>query len=536
MKKFDIKKDKAKLTDQEIQQNMNFDKFISGYTPPVKGWFSAGTKLYTLIASVSVVVIVTGYLLLSTNRKEKITSVPFVNPPIQTLTIPSTNFIVNTEMDSTLIYSTGTIITIPSSSFIDADGKDVKGKVEIHYREFHDLIDIMLSGIPMNYDSAGVTYQFESAGMFDITATQDGKPVTLKPNKSLTVNLISHTNNATDFNIYSLDTVKKKWDYISENTAKNNTCISAFEDKVVDTKSAEEVKAFVSSNKPIVPKKSNPEKENFSIDFDKDEFPELAVFKGLKFEPTDKNYNTSLSEKVWEEVLVERVGDNEHYKITFSSRKESHSFTVIPVVDEKDYSTAMKDFANKQKLYEMRLAEKKRIVAKASDSLYKINVKFERVAARSDLNTRFNSFINDDYNETSKDLLAYRTFSITNLGIWNSDRGVTFFPPTFGSLNCKYSATFVSNGNEPLKLKSIYLMRRGTNAIYLVRKDHFGVFPVSSKGIDVMVGITEDNKLVYLKDEELKTAEIKGQTILFKMNKVDESVVSSKQLKELMKM
>lgn len=128
MKKFIIKKDKEKLTEQEIQQNMNFDKFISGYTPPVKGWLSGGTKLYTLIASVSVVVIVTGYLLLSSNRKEKIVSVPFINPPIQSLTTPSTNFIVNTEMDSTLIYATGTIITIPYSSFIDADGKDVKGK------------------------------------------------------------------------------------------------------------------------------------------------------------------------------------------------------------------------------------------------------------------------------------------------------------------------------------------------------------------------------------------------------------------------
>lgn len=374
----------------------------------------------------------------------------------------------------------------------------------------------MLSGIPMDYDSAGVTYQFESAGMFDITATQDGKPVSLKPNKSLIVNMISHTNNTTDFNIYSLDTVKKKWDYISENTSKNNTCVSAFEDKVVDTKSAEGLKTFVSSNKPIVPKKSNPEKENFTIDFDKNEFPELAVFSGLKFEPIGKNYNADLSKKVWDEVLVERAEDNEHYKVTFSLGKESHSFTVIPVVDENNYEAAMKDFAKNQKLYEMRLAEKKRIVAKASDSLYKINVKFERVAARSDLNTRFNSFINDDYNESSKDLLAYRTFAVSKLGIWNSDRGVTFFPPTFGSLNAKYSATFVSNGNKPLELKSVYLIRRGTNAMYLVRKDHFGVFPVSSEGIDVMIGITEDNKLVYLKDEELKTAEIKGRAIFLK--------------------
>ena len=119
----------------------------------------------------------------------------------------------------------------------------------------------------------------------------------------------------------------------------------------------------------------------------------MAVFSGLKFQPTDKKYDASLSEKIWEEVLVERAEDNEHYKITFSSKKESHSFTVIPVVDEKDYETTMKNFATLQKKYEMRLAEKKRIVAKANDSLYKINVKFERVAERSDLNTRFNEML-----------------------------------------------------------------------------------------------------------------------------------------------
>ena len=530
MKKFIFKKDKEKLTEQEIQQNMNFDKFISGYVPPVKGWLSAGTKLYTLIASVAIVAVVAGYFILNGNKAEEFVTVPFVNPPVENITIPTNNFVVNTEVDSTIVYSTGSIITIPASAFVDEDGKDVKGKVEIHYREFHDPIDILLSGIPMNYDSAGITYQLESAGMFEITATQDGKPVNLKPNKSLTVNMISHNNNATDYNIYNLDTVKQKWVYVSENTAKNNTCISAFEDRVEDAKSKTEIKAFVASNKPLRPQKSSSERENFTIDFNKDEFPELAVFSGLKFEPIGKNYKSELSEKTWDEVLIERNEDNEHYIITFSSEKESHSFTVIPVVYEKDYETTMKDFALIQKKYEMRLAEKKRIVAKATDSLYKINVKFERVAARSDLNARFNGFVNDSYNETNKDLLAYRTFTISNLGIWNSD--MPFLYPMHG----KYSATFVSYGNRVLELKNVYLINRELNRIYPVSKNRFGVFPFSSDGIDVMIGITEDNKLVYLKDEELKTVEIKGQTILFKMNKMDESVVSSKQLKDFMKM
>lgn len=530
MKKFIFKKDKEKLTDQEIQQNMNFDKFISGYVPPVKGWLSAGTKLYTLIASVTVVALVAVYFIVNANSGDEFVSAPFVNPPVENITIPTNSFVVNTEMDSTIVYSTGSIITIPSSAFVDEEGKDVKGQVEIHYREFHDPIDILLSGIPMNYDSAGTTYQLESAGMFEITATQDGKPVNLKPNKSLTVNMISHNNNATDYNIYNLDTVKQKWVYVSENTAKNNTCISAFEDRVGNVaKTNDEIKAFVKTEKPIRPLKSSSERENFTIDFNKDEFPELAVFSGLKFEPTDKDYNADLSKKVWEEVLIERSEDNEHYKITFISDKESHSFTVLPVVDEENYEATMKEFSFKQKKYEMRLAEKKRIAAKATDSLYKINTKFKMVAARSDLNERFNSFVNDSYNESSKDLLAYRTFAVSKLGIWNSD--VPFFALGRG----KYEATFVGKDNQALMLKSVYFIKRGTNNAYLISKKDFGAFPFGEGVVDVMVGITEENQLLYLKDQELKTVKIVGSTISFKMNKLDKGVVSSKELKNLLK-
>jgi len=532
MKKIIIKKDKEKISEQEMQQNMNFDKFISGYVPPVKGWLSSGIKLYTLIASVAVLSVIAGYFILNANKDGEFVVSRFVNPPVETLTILSNSFVVNSEVDSTIVYATGTIITIPSGVFSDEEGEDVKGKVEIHYREFHDAIDILLSGIPMNYDSAGITYQLESAGMFEITATQDGKPVTLKPNKSLIVNMVSHTNNPTDYNIYNLDTVKQKWEYISENTAKNNTCISAFEDRIRDvTKTSNEIKAFIVAEKPILPKKSNPERDNFSIDFDKDEFPELAVFSGLKFEPTDKKYNSDLSKKIWEEVLVERCEDDEHYKVTFSSSKESHSFKVIPVVDEMGYEATMKDFAVKQKKYQERLAEKKRVGAKATDSLYKINRVFNRVAERGDLNERFNSFINDSYNESSKDLLAYRTFAVSKLGIWNSDKPFPFFSLGRG----KYLATFVSKDNQPLVLKSVYLIRREINSTYLISKNNFGAFPFKAEAVDVMVGITEENQVVYLKDNELKTVIFKGSTITFKMNKLDEGVVSSKELKNLLK-
>ncbi|MGZ4033593.1 MAG: hypothetical protein ACXVP4_01915, partial [Bacteroidia bacterium] len=393
--------------------------------------------------------------------------------------------------------------------------------------------------IPMNYDSAGVNYQLESAGMFDITATKDGKPLTLKPGKQLLVNMISHNNNPTDFNIYNLDTLKKKWEYVSENTVENKTCIPIFKNNSGLNKpmNADELSA---SAKPILPKKLDPAADNFSIDFNKAEFPELAVYNGLKFEPVkgEKEYNAALSKKIWDDVLIERHPDNEHYIVTFKKEKESHSFTVSPVVDEKDYAAMMKDFASRQKKYDAVLAMKKNAINHRNDSLFEINSEFKDVASRSNLNDRFNSFIDDNYSGTTKDMLVYRLIPVTTLGTWNSDKPYPFFSKNFkfNTVIGKHIAEFVSaNDGQPITLKCVYMMRRSVNFLFCVVNSKFDCFPFYENNVDVMVGITYENELYYMQDQELQALKEKDKILRFKMNKMDEKIVSSKQLKALLK-
>lgn len=534
--KFINKKDKQLLSEAEIQQQMNFDKFISAHVPPVKGWLSGGAKLYTFIASVSAVLITTAYLVYHSSENQQAVNNPFVLPPIMAMDIPSDTFVLNNEKDSIVLFSTGTFITVPSGAFVDADGKDVKGEVQIHYREFHDPIDILLSGIPMNYDSAGIQYQLESAGMFEITATKDGMPLSLKPGKSVLVNMISHTPDPTGYNIYNLDTINRKWNYISENTAANNTCIKAFEDRLPQSDTDEE---FITEKKPVSPEKANTNADNFVIDFNKDEFPELAVFSGLKFEPLkgERKYNAALSKKVWEDVLIERHRDDKHYIITFSAGKESHRFTVTPVVDEKNYAAAMKEFSVRQKEYELALSEKKRNAVRKNDSLYELNSRFKNLALKSNnMNERFNNFIDNSYMETSQDLLAYRTFSISRLGTWNSDRPFPFFANEFKSMSGDYAAQFVSENDQPIDLVNVYLIRRSVNSIFSIPQSRFDHFPFYKDGADVMVGLTDDNRLVYIKDQELRSTEVKGKIVRFKMNKAPAGIVKAEQLKDLLKL
>ncbi len=71
----------------------------------------------------------------------------------------------------------GTVIRIPKDALVYADGSPVKGNVDFSYREFRDAADFIATDIPMLYDHQ---HQFESAGMFEMNASQAGKEVFVK--------------------------------------------------------------------------------------------------------------------------------------------------------------------------------------------------------------------------------------------------------------------------------------------------------------------------------------------------------------------
>ena len=112
---------------------------------------------------------------------------PCIAPPIKGLNVHYTTYKVIAEKGATLDYKTGSKIIIPKNAFTDSNGNLLKGEVELRYREFHDAVDFFVSGIPMTYDSAGVKYQFESAGMVEVLAYQNGKQVNMAPKKSALV-------------------------------------------------------------------------------------------------------------------------------------------------------------------------------------------------------------------------------------------------------------------------------------------------------------------------------------------------------------
>lgn len=139
---------------------------------------------------------------------------PLVKPPVKGVDIAPDVYSVNAMTGSVVEYGSGTRISIPSMAFEDANGTPVQGKVDITYREFRDPVDIILSGIPMNYDSAGTGGDFKSAGMFEMQASQGGTEVFLREGKKVDMKFsVTDTSSAYDF--YRLDE-QKGWVYLTD--------------------------------------------------------------------------------------------------------------------------------------------------------------------------------------------------------------------------------------------------------------------------------------------------------------------------------
>lgn len=137
---------------------------------------------------------------------------PLVKPPVAGVDVYPDVYSYSAMTGTTVEYGSGTKISIPANAFEDANGSPVTGNVEITYREFRDPVDIVLSGIPMTYDSGGVAGNFESAGMFEINASQNGTEVYLKEGQNVGIDF-AVVDTASTFNFYRLDE-KNGWQYL----------------------------------------------------------------------------------------------------------------------------------------------------------------------------------------------------------------------------------------------------------------------------------------------------------------------------------
>lgn len=161
---------------------------------------------------------------------------PLINPPVPALDPDFEIQSISAEDGAILRYETGSLVVIPPAALVDAQGNTISGNVDIAFREFHNSVDILLSGIPMAYDSAGQTMQFQTAGMFELRASQAGQEVFLGEGNMAQVKLAS-SETEDNYNFYRLDEEARGWQYEGQRSPEINPSTLEINQKIAELKS-----------------------------------------------------------------------------------------------------------------------------------------------------------------------------------------------------------------------------------------------------------------------------------------------------------
>lgn len=318
------------------------------------------------IAILVVVTVVTIALIIKDHRAAKMKeavaqmdSVPFINRPLKNVDIPFKEYSFNAEEGDTLFYKSGSIILFPPNALVDANGNLIKGNVKVVYREFSDPVDYFISGIPMQYDSAGVNYTFESSGMCEIKAYQNNEPVFVNPKNKPQINMATNSADP-NANLYILDTVAKQWvskgkDVITDMSQPQQSAAPAAKAKSDSVKyDAFDEPSVANVPAPVKPLKADGKRPTFSVEIDKTALPELQVYNNLNFEidESDKSYNPKDADIQWEDVKVTKGTKAGTYIVAFAKGSKKVSYITRPVFEGKDYDEAMRVFEQKSKEYQ----------------------------------------------------------------------------------------------------------------------------------------------------------------------------------------
>jgi hypothetical protein len=132
--------------------------------------------------------------------------------PINALRIAPETFTFSSEEDKIIELETGSKLFIPAGSFVDKNGTPIHGEVSLNFNEYHSFGEVMLSGITMKYDSAGVEQDMITGGMFRIEAFQHGEELELADKKRIKVAIASNTG-VESMNFYKLNENTGDWTY-----------------------------------------------------------------------------------------------------------------------------------------------------------------------------------------------------------------------------------------------------------------------------------------------------------------------------------
>jgi hypothetical protein len=545
----------------EINARKNFKSIWLKYYRFPKPGFNMGklSGALIMIAAVAYFVFTEGDKQDTAGQKSS-----FITPPIDGTNVKFDSTLIDNSKSDTIYYLSGTRIVVPINSFVDEKGAVVKEPVKLLFREFTTAADILISGIPMTFDSAGTRFHFESAGMIEIDATSNGKKVYIANDKKIEINMASSYKDDR-YNKYYLDTVAKRWvslgkeislesdpDKIISDLRKLNTD-GSLNDLVTASQAftyAIKEEKKLELKKPAVPVNADLSLKQIQIEVEEGEGTLSNFYADVLFQVNDtikfRSENSKFSgttnyENIeWTDVgLKQEKGDK--YIATFKYYNDSIAFSVIPVYKGASFENANKKFAGlfkefeiKQKVLTSKKAEllinvkkeiekeKQKIVA---DRLYweketkRMEVEVEKEKANYNKKLEENRIAMEkakaysikrmeeaisNANTLNKVTMA---FSISRLGYYNSDC------PSNLPKGMMVNATFVDNNKNSLidyQSGGIKLIDKNRNAVFNYYPNTLQRFSFDPKAENIAIAVV--NSKVYYADNDQFASLINSNT------------------------
>lgn len=592
---YNINRNPKPLSKEEIQQYQDFDALLEQFNqaPKSEETGAEGAKvrslgqrrpIWTYAAAAAVIGLcflgALSYLNSGSANNDQLyfASQDYVNPPIATAKASFVNYKVDANQGGTYTYGRrGSRVVIPPRAFMDRSGNIVQGEVDIRYKEYHDFVDFFLAGIPMEYDSAGVQYILESAGMIEIYAEQNGERVYMTPEENIAVELISEialkdSTTAPTYNIYKLDEDKRNWVYqtvdniqILEKVESASTIFNSESEietahqselTTVKTNYEKELKTIEAS----VPKAVRPRKprradgSNFSFDLDfldnntasnqvSSEHQAVneavqavsdlqAQYEGTIWEvlPNQPQFNESTAQTIWEDIKLNRL-NNRDYQVTLIKGAEQVNVKVIPVLSGKDYEQAMTGFEEAMAVYETKMAAREEKLADAKKALEEKRIE-AKVLADANYEERLAILKAKGANAQATDeMMKYKIlnrFNINSFGVWNCDRPL---PPHIYNLR----SDFQSKNNKDYKGNVAYIVNKNRNTVVRFVANKGKMVNFDQSGENLMWLLTEENKIAVFRPEEFKKIEKGAKNYTFVLDLVDEVMNTEEDIRKVLK-
>lgn len=587
MKNYNFKKNHKQPSSEDIAQHQDFDALLQQFSVTESPTETAKVvkinplrRAYVWMGAAAAILLVGVLLYVGFGREQLPTAAeyyaqeelffenqPYVNAPLPQVQARFANFKVQANQGGVFEYENGSKLVVPAEAFMNDRGQLIEGEVDIKYREFHDYVDFFLSGIPMVYDSAGIEYNLESAGMMEIYAEQNGVRVNMAPGKAIDVELISQVaapnmEVPAGFNIYKLDEEERAWVYQTvddiefaeeeelfsdidpdddspENLAKIDyrDALQQIEQRKIT--SIERLNAqYPLPAEPIQPRRRNGTMPSLELDFldnlQNNDPASVALRKKYdgvvwQISPNSPPFNENAAQIIWEDFKLEQLNKRD-FSLTLIKGDNELNILINPVLNADQYQQALAEFEQEFQQFEQAQADRQAKIAEQTAAL-EAQLAEERALAEATFEERIAKYQAAGNDAAATDEIIKRKvinrFRASSFGTWNCDRPL---PPFVYEL----AASFANKKGQKYNHRQGYMVDKRRNTVQQFYVTDGARIRFDKNSDNLMWLVTEDNKIARFMPADFKQIKEGQEAFVFEMTEIDQEIKNPLEVREIL--